>query len=213
MRTQVGIIGAGPSGLLLSHILHLQGIESVVLERQSRDDIEAIIRAGVLEQGTVDLMNEIARRLHLRSVFVNTQWEVILQQMQDGRYDCIVGGITITPARQKTLDYSTPYMTTTLDLIVNTVPGDRANTISSAIRNSSSPPNMRNDSRLMLMILRNGSPSRANTVRITADIMTARRAICRRCASATPSVSPTNKGRSETGSTTTRNTTKNRSNC
>ncbi|MBV9644358.1 MAG: 4-hydroxybenzoate 3-monooxygenase [Verrucomicrobia bacterium] len=59
MHTQVGIIGAGPAGLLLSHILHLQGIESVVLERQRRDDIEAIIRAGALEQGTVDLMNEI----------------------------------------------------------------------------------------------------------------------------------------------------------
>jgi len=59
MRTQVGIIGAGPAGLLLSHILHLQGIESVVLEKHSRDDVEAIIRAGVLEQGTVNLMNEI----------------------------------------------------------------------------------------------------------------------------------------------------------
>jgi 2-polyprenyl-6-methoxyphenol hydroxylase-like FAD-dependent oxidoreductase len=59
MGTQVGIIGAGPAGLLLSHILHLQGIESVVLEKHSRDDVEAIIRAGVLEQGTVDLMNEI----------------------------------------------------------------------------------------------------------------------------------------------------------
>ena len=58
-RTQVGIIGAGPAGLLLSHILHLQGIESVVLERHSRDDVEAIIKAGVLEQGTVDLMNQI----------------------------------------------------------------------------------------------------------------------------------------------------------
>ena len=60
MRTQVGIIGAGPAGLFLSHILHLQGIDSVVLERHSREDIEAIIRAGVLEQGTVDLMNEIS---------------------------------------------------------------------------------------------------------------------------------------------------------
>ena len=59
MRTQVGIVGAGPAGLLLSHILHLNGIESVVLEKHSRDDIEAIIKAGVLEQGTVDLMNEI----------------------------------------------------------------------------------------------------------------------------------------------------------
>jgi ABC-type amino acid transport substrate-binding protein len=67
----------------------------------------------------VDLMNEIARHLHLRSVFVNTQWEVILQQMQDGLYDCIVGGITITPARQKMLAWSDPYMTTTLSLVVN----------------------------------------------------------------------------------------------
>lgn len=58
-RTQVGIVGAGPAGLLLSHILHLNGIESIVLERQGRDDVEAIIKAGVLEQGTVDLMNEI----------------------------------------------------------------------------------------------------------------------------------------------------------
>src|SRR5881409_3248529 len=59
MRTQVGIVGAGPAGLLLSHMLHLEGIESVVLERHTRDDVEAIIKAGVLEQGTVDLMNQI----------------------------------------------------------------------------------------------------------------------------------------------------------
>lgn len=59
MRTQVAIIGAGPAGLLLSHILHLQGIESIVLETRSRAAIEATIRAGVLEQGTVDLMKQI----------------------------------------------------------------------------------------------------------------------------------------------------------
>jgi p-hydroxybenzoate 3-monooxygenase len=53
MRTQVGIVGAGPAGLLLSHLLHLQGIESVVLEVRSREEIEATIRAGVLEHGTV----------------------------------------------------------------------------------------------------------------------------------------------------------------
>jgi p-hydroxybenzoate 3-monooxygenase len=58
MRTQVAIIGAGPAGLMLSHLLYLQGIESVVLERRSRDAICATIRAGVLEQGTVDLMSE-----------------------------------------------------------------------------------------------------------------------------------------------------------
>ena len=55
-RTQVVIIGAGPAGLLLSHLLHLEGIESVVLETRTRLEIEATIRAGVLEQGTVDLL-------------------------------------------------------------------------------------------------------------------------------------------------------------
>jgi p-hydroxybenzoate 3-monooxygenase len=54
--TQVGIIGAGPSGLLLSHLLHLQGIDSVVLESRSRQYVEERVRAGVLEQGTVDLL-------------------------------------------------------------------------------------------------------------------------------------------------------------
>jgi p-hydroxybenzoate 3-monooxygenase len=58
MRTQVGIIGAGPAGLLLAHLLHLCGVESVVLETRSREEIEATLRAGVLEQGTVDLLNE-----------------------------------------------------------------------------------------------------------------------------------------------------------
>ena len=55
-RTQVAIIGAGPAGLLLSHLLHLDGIASVVIESRSRAEIEATIRAGVLEQGTVDLL-------------------------------------------------------------------------------------------------------------------------------------------------------------
>jgi len=58
MHTQVAIIGAGPAGLLLSHLLHLEGIDSIVLERQSRAHVEARIRAGVLEQGTVDLLIE-----------------------------------------------------------------------------------------------------------------------------------------------------------
>jgi p-hydroxybenzoate 3-monooxygenase len=58
MRTQVGIVGAGPAGLLLAHLLHARGIESVVLERHTREHIERRVRAGVLEQGTVDLLNE-----------------------------------------------------------------------------------------------------------------------------------------------------------
>ena len=57
-RTQVGIVGAGPAGLLLSHLLHLSGVDSVVLESRTRAEIEATLRAGVLEQGTVDLLRE-----------------------------------------------------------------------------------------------------------------------------------------------------------
>lgn len=56
--TQVGIVGAGPAGLMLSHLLHLRGIESVVLEARTREEVEGTIRAGVLEQNTVDLMVE-----------------------------------------------------------------------------------------------------------------------------------------------------------
>ncbi|MBB6348804.1 4-hydroxybenzoate 3-monooxygenase [Nonomuraea muscovyensis] len=56
MRTQVGIIGAGPAGLLLSHLLHQRGISSVVLEKHSREHVERRVRAGVLEQGTVDTL-------------------------------------------------------------------------------------------------------------------------------------------------------------
>ena len=56
MRTQVAIVGAGPAGLLLSHLLHLGGVNSIVIETRSRQEIEATIRAGVLEQCTVDLL-------------------------------------------------------------------------------------------------------------------------------------------------------------
>src|SRR3989442_6570006 len=54
--TQVGIIGAGPAGLMLSHLLHRQGITSAVLERRSRDYVERRVRAGVLEQESTDLL-------------------------------------------------------------------------------------------------------------------------------------------------------------
>jgi p-hydroxybenzoate 3-monooxygenase len=65
-RTQVGIVGAGPAGLVLSHLLQREGIESVVLEDRSREYVEQRVRAGVLEQGTVDLLTELglADRLH-----------------------------------------------------------------------------------------------------------------------------------------------------
>ena len=55
-RTQVGIVGGGPSGLMLGHLLHLQGIDSVILERRPAEHVIERVRAGVLEQGTVDLL-------------------------------------------------------------------------------------------------------------------------------------------------------------
>ena len=59
MRTQVGIVGAGPAGLVLGHLLHLQGIDSVVLEIRSREYCQERVRAGLLEQITADLLTEI----------------------------------------------------------------------------------------------------------------------------------------------------------
>jgi p-hydroxybenzoate 3-monooxygenase len=59
LRTQVGIVGAGPAGLMLGHLLHRQGIDSIIVENRSQDYVIERVRAGVLEQATVDLMNEI----------------------------------------------------------------------------------------------------------------------------------------------------------
>ena len=59
MRTQVVIIGAGPAGLLLGCLLDKQGIDNVILERQTADYVLARIRAGILEQTTVDLMHRL----------------------------------------------------------------------------------------------------------------------------------------------------------
>ena len=66
MRTQVGVIGAGPAGLLLASLLARQGIESVILERRSADYVLGRVRAGVLEQGTVALLERAhcADRMH-----------------------------------------------------------------------------------------------------------------------------------------------------
>ena len=66
MRTQVGIVGAGPSGMLLSQLLDLAGIDNIVVERRSQAYVEGRIRAGVLEQGTAELINRagVGERMH-----------------------------------------------------------------------------------------------------------------------------------------------------
>jgi p-hydroxybenzoate 3-monooxygenase len=95
MRTQVGIIGAGPAGLLLAHLLHLRGIDSVVLETRSREEIEATLRAGVLEQGTVDLLEEsgVGERMRREGMrhegvilrFGGQSHRILLSELTDGR--------------------------------------------------------------------------------------------------------------------------------
>jgi p-hydroxybenzoate 3-monooxygenase len=66
MRTQVGIIGAGPAGLFLSHLLHRAGVDCVVLESQSRSYVEGRVRAGVLEPGTIDTLEMLGLDARMR---------------------------------------------------------------------------------------------------------------------------------------------------
>ena len=100
-RTQVGIVGAGPAGLVLSHLLQREGIESVVLEDRSRDYVEKRVRAGVLEQGTVDLLTELglADRLHREGLvhhgielrFDGQGHRIGFEELADGRAITIYG--------------------------------------------------------------------------------------------------------------------------
>jgi p-hydroxybenzoate 3-monooxygenase len=100
-RTQVGIIGAGPSGLLLSHLLHLQGIENVIIEARSREYCENRVRAGVLEQGSVDILNDsgVGERL-MREGLRHTGFEmhfhgqrhrIALDELTDGKAITVYG--------------------------------------------------------------------------------------------------------------------------
>ena len=98
MRTQIGIVGAGPAGLVLAHLLHLQGIESVVLETRTRKYIEERVRAGLLEQGTVDLLIEtgVGERLKRECL---THHGIELRFNRRGHridFDDLTGGKTVT---------------------------------------------------------------------------------------------------------------------
>ena len=100
-RTQVAIVGAGPAGLVLSHLLHLQGIESVILENRSRDYVEKRIRAGMLEQRVVDLLiatgvGERLKREAMVHTGLNFQFEgerhrIPLDELTPGRNVTIYG--------------------------------------------------------------------------------------------------------------------------
>ena len=101
MRTQVGIIGAGPAGLMLAHLLAREKIESVVLEVRSREYVQERVRAGVLEQGTVDLMRAagvgarlareglLHRGIELR--FARGRHRIDLSELTDGAAITIYG--------------------------------------------------------------------------------------------------------------------------
>lgn len=87
MRTQVGIVGAGPAGLLLSHLLHLEGIESVVLEARSREYVENRIRAGVLEWGTEQLLADSGVGARMRAEGMPHEGVRLRVDKQDHRID------------------------------------------------------------------------------------------------------------------------------
>ncbi len=101
MRTQVAIVGAGPAGLTLSALLHVAGIESVVLEARDRAYIEARVRAGVLEQGTVELLERagVGDRLKREGIvhggihlqFAGERHHIPMSELTDGRSIVVYG--------------------------------------------------------------------------------------------------------------------------
>lgn len=68
----------------------------------------------------VDLITEIAKRLNLHLEFKSTRWESIIHELNEGHYDLIMGAITITPTRERIITFTKPYMTTTLNILINT---------------------------------------------------------------------------------------------
>ena len=101
LRTQVAIVGAGPAGLTLACLLHNAGIESVVLESRSRRYVEERIRAGVLEQGTVEVLDAagVGERMHREGIihqgiylqFAGERHRIPLSELADGRAIVIYG--------------------------------------------------------------------------------------------------------------------------
>jgi p-hydroxybenzoate 3-monooxygenase len=106
MRTQVAIIGAGPSGLLLGQLLHKAGVDAVIIERQSADYVLGRIRAGVLEQVTIDLLDEagVGARMHreglvhggFERLFKGARHRIDMQALTGGRQVMVYGQTEVT---------------------------------------------------------------------------------------------------------------------
>jgi p-hydroxybenzoate 3-monooxygenase len=106
MRTQVAIIGAGPSGLLLGQLLHKAGIDAIIVERQSSDYVLSRIRAGVLEQVSMDLLDEagVGERMHqegllhsgFEMLYAGQRHRVDLNHLTDGKNVMVYGQTEIT---------------------------------------------------------------------------------------------------------------------
>lgn len=120
MKTQVAIIGAGPSGLLLGQLLHKAGIDNVILERQTPDYVLGRIRAGVLEQGMVDLLREagVDRRMArdglvhegVEIAFAGQRRRIDLKRLSGGKTVMVYGQTDLLrrqrPARVEATDFS-----------------------------------------------------------------------------------------------------------
>jgi p-hydroxybenzoate 3-monooxygenase len=98
VKTQVGIVGAGPAGLLLGHLLHLNGIDSVIVENRSREYVTDRVRAGVLEQGTVELLNAMGAGARLQRLGLRHEGLFVSFQGRRHRIDLteLTGGKAIT---------------------------------------------------------------------------------------------------------------------
>ena len=106
MRTQVAIVGAGPAGLLLGALLHQAGVDNIIIERQSADYVLQRIRAGILEQGTVDMLHSVGAGLRLQSegvvhnaielVFKNTRHSIDVTGLTGGKVVTAYGQTEVT---------------------------------------------------------------------------------------------------------------------